>query len=210
MEFTLKKLEEIIESNKDTLLKALLEDYYEEYELKSQDGSEIILKYRWPEDMQEDITIDITDIEIVLNLGYDGLINLVKKLDIFKPLPDVNSPEETCNRMIEFAKDVISPIIDVEDYEVRLTDGDGIDDSYYIVCFLDKDDYEKEKKYINEDLIKFKVAAEDTVIFELSKWPKAHLNLTGNYFYRRGINSEELVRGIFLSYYYFGNVKYED
>lgn len=48
------------------------------------------------------------------------------------------------------------------------------------------------------------------VIFELNECPSSHLNLNGSYFYKEIGSNEEMLRGVFLSHYYFGNIEFQD
>lgn len=210
MKFTLQDLQNTIENNKEIFTKAIINNIKEngDFSLKSQEGSIMTLTCDWGE--EPDKVINLDDINEILELGYENIITLIKKLNVITPLSKITSKEDICDRMIEFAKDVVSNQIDSKDYEVRLTDGDGGEDSYYIVCFLKKEDYLRNKSYINAEKIRFKVYSDIGVIFELNRWSKGYLNLNGSYFYKDIGTDEELLRGLFLSHYYFANVKFED
>jgi hypothetical protein len=205
--FTLEDLDKVLKERRQDIVYALMEYYEDDWNFISLDGNTMRLSSKWDDDKHE---VQVDDTEEILKLGYDRIIKLVKKLNIFEPLPEITFPDLIRARMINFAKDVISPIIDTDNYEVRLTDGDGGEDSYYIVCFIENSEYQKRKKDADSTLSYFKVIAETNVIFQLSMWPKAQLNLTGSHFGTVGKNSEELLRGIFLSHYYFANVELQD
>jgi len=204
MNLSIEKTRKTLLNNQEFIKKIILEDY-EEHSFKSQKGSILTLSSDYDDN---DITIDLANADSILNLGYDSILKFIKKSKIITPLPKITEKNDICNRMIDFAKDVVK--FDTDDYQVRLTDGDGDEDSYYIVSFMENEKYRERKEYLDKDLRNFKVASKINIIFQLDEYPKAYLNLTGSYFYDSHGTNEELLRGLFLSYYYFANVKFQD
>lgn len=141
------------------------------------------------------------------HFDYEQIAEIGNKVFEFKPRPKPHK-DDIPELMVEFAKDVMRLMdYNIDDAMARLTD---TEDGYYIVCFHHPKDAAEREYYAEKSDIEFKVATKDNIIFQLSEWPKANLNLTGRRFWDEDVNSYPLLAGIFISHIYFGNAEKED
>ncbi len=204
-EFTIEQMKEALTANsediKNYLLKTGLTDEYST--VISFDGR--YLELEDPNDKMRK-TFDFENSEHFLNLGFEEIIDLAKMLGI-TPMAITADLEEMESRMTVMMKDVLSPIVNFKTQTFKITDNT---DGYYIGAWMDTSEYTPRKDYLDEKLISFKCFAGNYIVFELNSCPKAALNMTGSPFYRTDRNSDELLRGILISHYYFGNAELLD
>jgi hypothetical protein len=205
----------LLENNISLLKEYILELHFQDYQIKevlNERGNKLLLEYKLEKYRKEgDLEIDLLDYETLLKLGYSNLIEIFKKINILKM--EECKEENISERMLELHKNIMSPIIKIDNYMIKITEG-NIDNPYYIASFIPLDKYNKNKEYLDQSIKNFKAASDKKncyfTVFELNKYPKAKLNLTGEAFYKKNTNSFELFRGILLSYVYFGNNKFND
>lgn len=209
-----KYIDSLIKDNNSLIKEYLINYHFEDYTIiETINDYTFIIDYKNKNYRKENSqkTIDVLDYETILNLGYSNLIQLFKEFNI-KPKKKCSN-QDIPHKIVKFMKQVMKPLINLNDYEIKLTDG-SLDEPYYITSFVRKDIYLKDKDYYDKDLISFKCASDYNngyyVVFEMNQYPKSYLNLTGEAFHKKNQNSYELFRGILLSYIYFGNNEFKD
>lgn len=117
------------------------------------------------------------------------------------------------NRILELGKTIASLRYNLEDYEIRITDGSfESEDLYYIVCWMKKEWYEKSKKYYESNLT-FKCGSDgksgSSYIIELFEDSKFSRFLEPFFLkpYENEIDLKTYLYCIFLVYVYTKNIK---
>lgn len=185
-------------------------DFYDGYEvLNLSDNGDISLRNTFNNKEEtrnfkiKDMIFELSEFEYFYSIFDNlGLINFC-----------LEETEDYDNRVLELAKASASLRYNLEDYEVRITDGCFEDkDLYYIVCWMTKDWYEKNKKYY-ENNITFKCGSDGKSgscyiieLFEDSKFTR----LLEPFFLKPYESEEDLktyLYCIFLAYLYTKNIK---
>lgn len=201
----------LFNDNKKMFIKEFIKlDLYDGYEvLNLSDNGDILLRNNF-NDKEEIRDFKIKDIIFELS-EYEHFYSIFDNLGLMNFC--LEETEDYDTRVLELAKASASLRYNLEDYEIRITDGCFEDkDLYYIVCWMTKEWYKKNQKYYERNLT-FKCGSDGKTgssyiieLFEDSKFTR----FLEPFFLKPYENEEDLksyLYCIFLAYLYTKNLK---